>query len=83
MSHDHQVILEDVAMLNIKPDIFTFTSDYFDLYLSYADKMVVDGKAYIDNTPPEQMKVMREGRVKSTCWHNCKSCDAHVTRGWR
>ena len=60
-------------MLNVKPDIFSFTSDYFDLYLSHADKMVADGKAYVDDTPPEQMKRMREGRVKSEGWHNCKS----------
>ena len=32
------MILEDVAMLNIKPDIFSYTSDYFDQYLEYAGK---------------------------------------------
>lgn len=62
-------------MLNVKPDFFSFTSDYFDLYLSYADKMIVEGKAYVDDTPPEQMKTMREGRIKSANWHNCESCD--------
>lgn len=68
-----QVILEDVAMLNIKPDIFSFTSDYFDLYLTYADKLIAEGKAYVDDTPPEEMKKMRENRVKSLNWSNCKS----------
>ena len=60
-------------MLNVKPDIFSFTSDYFDLYLSYADKMVEKGQAYVDDTPPDQMKIMREGRVKSPSWYNCES----------
>ena len=73
-----QVILEDVDMLNIKPDIFSFTSDYFDLYLSYADKLIAEGKAYVDDTPPEEMKKMRENRIKSPNWDNSKSCDRHV-----
>ena len=62
-------------MLNVKPDFFSFTSDYFDLYLTYADKMITEGMAYVDDTPPELMKTMREERVKSSNWHNCESCD--------
>ncbi len=31
-----QVILDDVSMLEIKPDLFSFTSDYFDKYIVYA-----------------------------------------------
>ena len=73
------MILEDVDMLNIKPDIFSFTSDYFELYLSYADKLIEEGKAYIDDTPPEEMKRMRENRIKSSNWSNSESCDYHVT----
>lgn len=64
--------------MNIKPDIFSFTSDYFDLYLSYADKLIAEGKAYIDDTPPEEMKKMRENRIKSANWNNSESCDSHV-----
>ncbi len=75
----YQVILEDVAMLNIKPDVFSFTSDYFDLYLTYADKLIAEGKAYVDDTPPDEMKKMRENRVKSSNWDNSKSCDSHVS----
>nr|CAI5819600.1 unnamed protein product [Callosobruchus analis] len=33
--HFEKVILEDVAMLEIKPDMFTHTSQYFDLMLEY------------------------------------------------
>lgn len=36
-----QVILEDVAMLHIKPDVFSYTSDYFDKYIEYAGQVIV------------------------------------------
>ncbi|CAG2056741.1 unnamed protein product [Timema podura] len=48
-----KVILEDVEMLQIKPDIFTHTSNYFDLMLEYCEKLLKEGKAYSDNTDPE------------------------------
>ena len=35
-----QVILDDVKLLNIKPDIFTCTSDHFDVILDYARKLI-------------------------------------------
>ncbi|XP_054737375.1 bifunctional glutamate/proline--tRNA ligase [Anastrepha obliqua] len=60
-----QVILEDVEMLQIKPDIFTHTSDYFELMLEYCEQMIRDGKAYVDDTPPEQMKLEREQCIES------------------
>lgn len=59
------VILGDLELLNIKPDIFTHTSNYFDLMLQYCEQMIQEGKAYVDNTPPEQMKLEREQRVAS------------------
>eukprot|EP00057_Strongylocentrotus_purpuratus_P020732 XP_011675206.1 PREDICTED: bifunctional glutamate/proline--tRNA ligase isoform X1 [Strongylocentrotus purpuratus] len=65
-----KVILEDVAMLGIKPDIFTHTSDSFDLIQSYAEKLIKEGKAYADDTEPEAMKKEREQRVYSKNWHN-------------
>ncbi len=34
-----KLILEDVAMLQIKPDIFSFTSDYFDKYMELAGEI--------------------------------------------
>ncbi|KAL2098472.1 hypothetical protein ACEWY4_004952 [Coilia grayii] len=60
-----KVILEDVAMLQIKPDQFTYTSDHFPNILTLAEQMLAEGKAYIDDTPPEQMKQEREQRVES------------------
>ncbi|XP_051502730.1 bifunctional glutamate/proline--tRNA ligase-like [Myxocyprinus asiaticus] len=60
-----KVILEDVAMLQIKPDQLTYTSDHFPTILRLADKLLQEGKAYIDDTPPDVMKQEREQRVES------------------
>uniref|UniRef100_A0A6B2E7J0 Bifunctional glutamate/proline--tRNA ligase n=1 Tax=Phlebotomus kandelakii TaxID=1109342 RepID=A0A6B2E7J0_9DIPT len=63
--HFEQVILEDLKMLQIKPDVFTHTSQYFDLMLEYCEKLLREGKAYVDDTEPEQMKKEREQRIPS------------------
>nr|XP_030125004.3 bifunctional glutamate/proline--tRNA ligase isoform X5 [Taeniopygia guttata] len=66
-----KVILEDVAMLHIKPDQFTYTSDHFETIMKYAEKLIHEGKAYVDDTPAEQMKAEREQRVESKHRNNC------------
>ncbi|XP_039424575.1 bifunctional glutamate/proline--tRNA ligase isoform X5 [Corvus cornix cornix] len=66
-----KVILEDVAMLHIKPDQFTYTSDHFETIMKYAEKLIQEGKAYVDDTPAEQMKAEREQRVESKHRNNC------------
>ena len=72
LSPQSQVILEDVAMLDIKPDHFSFTSDFFGVSLDYAEGLIKEGFAYVDDTPPEQMKKDREGRIKSKNRDLCK-----------
>uniref|UniRef100_A0A8C7K4Z5 Bifunctional glutamate/proline--tRNA ligase n=1 Tax=Oncorhynchus kisutch TaxID=8019 RepID=A0A8C7K4Z5_ONCKI len=67
-----KVILEDVAMLQIKPDQFTYTSDHFPRIQGMAEQLLREGKAYIDDTPPEQMKAAREQRTESRHRSNCK-----------
>ncbi|KFP22597.1 Bifunctional glutamate/proline--tRNA ligase, partial [Egretta garzetta] len=66
-----KVILEDVAMLHIKPDQFTYTSDHFEIIMKYAEKLIQEGKAYVDDTPAEQMKAEREQRMESKHRNNC------------
>ncbi|KAM6271907.1 bifunctional glutamate/proline--tRNA ligase isoform 4-T4 [Spheniscus humboldti] len=66
-----KVILEDVAMLHIKPDQFTYTSDHFETIMKYAEKLIQEGKAYVDDTPAEQMKAEREQRTESKHRNNC------------
>lgn len=70
--HFEKVILEDVDMLQIKPDMFTHTSQYFDLMLDYCEKMLKDGKAYVDDTDAENMKLQREQKIESVNRNNCK-----------
>uniref|UniRef100_A0AAR2LYH4 Bifunctional glutamate/proline--tRNA ligase n=1 Tax=Pygocentrus nattereri TaxID=42514 RepID=A0AAR2LYH4_PYGNA len=60
-----KVILEDVAMLQIKPDQFTYTSDHFPTILRLAEQLLQEAKAYIDDTPPDVMKQEREQRIES------------------
>lgn len=70
--HFEQVILEDVEMLEIKPDSFTHTSNYFDLMLELCEKMIKEEKAYVDDTDAELMKQQREQRIESINRTNCK-----------
>ncbi len=59
-------------MLEVKPDTYTYTSNYFDLMLKYCEKLITDGKAYVDDTDPEIMKQDREKKVESKHRNNCK-----------
>lgn len=68
--HFEKVILEDVALLEIKPDMFTHTSQYFDLMLEYCENLLKEGKAYVDDTDAEMMKVQREQKIESTNRNN-------------
>lgn len=65
-----KVILEDLEMLQIKPDLFTHTSQYFDLMLKYCETLLTESKAYVDDTKAEQMKIEREQRVESVHRNN-------------
>ena len=67
------MILDDVAMLGIEYDIFSHTSDHFDTILSFGEKLIRGGKAYVDDTDPEVMKAEREERKESKNWNNCTS----------
>lgn len=60
-------------MLHIKPDQFTYTSDHFEAIMKYAEKLIQEGKAYVDDTPAEQMKAEREQRTESKHRANCKA----------
>ncbi len=59
-------------MLQIKPDQFTYTSDHFPAILRMGEKLLQEGKAYIDDTPPDVMKQEREQRAESRNRNNCE-----------
>ncbi|CAH1731165.1 unnamed protein product [Aphis gossypii] len=61
-----KVILEDVDMLKIKPDIFTYTSDHFDKMLDICENgMLKEGLAYVDDTDGDKIRLEREQRIDS------------------
>ena len=66
------MILEDLKLLQVKPDRFTRTSDHFETIVQYAGKLIRDGNGYVDDTPAETMRDEREKRVKSAHRDNCK-----------
>ncbi|GBM15901.1 Bifunctional glutamate/proline--tRNA ligase [Araneus ventricosus] len=72
-----KVILEDVAMLQVKPDIFSYTSDHFDFIEKKLEELLKSGLAYVDDTDPETMKNEREQRVESRNRNN------DVEKNWK
>ena len=58
-------IIEDLAKIGVKPDVVTFTSDYFETIRLYALSMIENGLAYMDDTPQEQMQDERMKRQNS------------------
>lgn len=60
-----QSIIEDLALLGIKGDVTTHTSDHFDTLYKYAIQMIQLGKAYADDTPQEQMRAERMDGIPS------------------
>ena len=60
-----QSIVEDLAVLGVKPDMVSYTSDYFGAIYDFALFMIDNGLAYMDDTPQEQMKIERSERKES------------------
>lgn len=58
-------IVEDLAKIGVRPDIVTFTSDYFGTIEKYALWMMANGYAYMDDTPQELMQKERMERQNS------------------
>ncbi|ESK81806.1 glutamyl-trna synthetase [Moniliophthora roreri MCA 2997] len=60
-----ETILEDLGLLDIKGDVVTHTSDYFDQLYELALKMIKLGKAYADDTEREKMQYERREGIAS------------------
>lgn len=60
-----QSIIEDLALMEIKGDSLSYTSDHFDLIYDYALKMIKEGKAYCDDTDVDTMREERGEGIKS------------------
>ncbi|CAP38175.1 Protein CBR-EARS-1 [Caenorhabditis briggsae] len=64
-AHFEHVIKEDLAMLNIIPDRWTHSSDHFEMLLTMCEKLLKEGKAFVDDTDTETMRNEREQRQDS------------------
>ena len=58
-------IVTDLALMGIKPDTTSYTSDYFEELYKYCVRMITTGHAYTDDTEQETMKIEREKGIKS------------------
>jgi glutaminyl-tRNA synthetase len=58
-------IIEDVEWLGFKPSKVTYTSDYFMKLWEFAIDLINADKAYVDLTPPETIKIMRNQGIES------------------
>ncbi|KAI0256888.1 glutamate-tRNA ligase [Lactifluus subvellereus] len=64
-SEFEETIVEDLDLLDIKPDKVTHTSDYFDQIYELAIKIIKIGKAYADDTEQAQMREERGQGIAS------------------
>ncbi|KAF2200903.1 glutamyl-tRNA synthetase [Delitschia confertaspora ATCC 74209] len=58
-------IIEDLALMGIKPDKMSHTSDYFDELYEECVRLIKEGKAYADDTLQEQMRKERMDGIAS------------------
>ncbi|KAK7516976.1 glutamyl-tRNA synthetase [Phyllosticta citriasiana] len=58
-------IIEDLALMGIKPDKTTHTSDYFKELYEYCIQLIKEGNAYADDTEQEQMRKERMDGIAS------------------
>ncbi|KAK4339804.1 hypothetical protein RND71_041266 [Anisodus tanguticus] len=63
-------LLKDIETLGIKYRTVTYTSDYFPQLMEMAEQLIVKGKAYVDDTPREQMQKERMDGIESRCRNN-------------
>lgn len=79
-----KVILEDVDMLKIKPDTFTYTSDHFDKMLDICENgMLKKGLAYVDDTDGDKIRLEREQKIDSINRNNCKFYDLYLFKKYK
>lgn len=63
-------LLKDIETLGIKYKTVTYTSDYFPELMETAERLIKEGKAYVDDTPREQMQKERMDGIESRSRNN-------------
>lgn len=64
-AHFEEIILEDIKMLQLTPDVYSRTSDHFEKIQELAEQLIKQGDAYCDCTPSEEMRKLREEKQPS------------------
>ena len=57
--HFEKEILSDLDLLGVVADKYSHTSDYFDNIIQFAEQLVKQGEAFVDDTDPETQKEER------------------------
>jgi glutamyl-tRNA synthetase len=60
-------IVEDLALVDIKPDKTSYTSDHFEYLYQCCIRIIKEGHAYADDTPQEKMRDERMKGIASEC----------------
>ncbi|KKA26905.1 hypothetical protein TD95_002121 [Thielaviopsis punctulata] len=60
-------IVEDLALMGIKADSLSYTSDYFDYLYDMCKRMITEGFAYADDTDGKTMQEERFNGIASKC----------------
>jgi tRNA synthetases class I (E and Q), catalytic domain len=58
-------IIEDLALMGIRPDRVSHSSDYFEEFYQYCIDLIKSGNAYAEDTAKEEMEDLRKNRKKS------------------
>ncbi|TVY83726.1 putative cytoplasmic glutamate--tRNA ligase [Lachnellula suecica] len=58
-------IVEDLALMGIKPDKTSYTSDHLETLYQYCIRMIKEGHAYADDTDQEAMRAQRMDGIAS------------------
>jgi glutamyl-tRNA synthetase len=58
-------IIEDLALMGIKPDKLSYTSDYFQYLYEMCKRLISEGHAYADDTDQETMRAERMDGIAS------------------
>lgn len=65
-----EAIIEDTKTLGITWKRLSYMSDYFDYCFDVMRGMIRNDKAFMDNTPVEQMREERNKKIESACRNN-------------
>ncbi|XP_024200071.1 glutamate--tRNA ligase, cytoplasmic [Rosa chinensis] len=65
-------LLKDIQTLGIKYEEVTYTSDHLDELMDMTEKLINQGKAYVDDTPREEMQKQRMDGIESKCRNHSK-----------